>query len=86
MFNKYGIRGWSLDIFRSYLTNRMQHVRQDINTITYGSKLGPLLFLFFLMYKNDIFDLHLKGKILLFVADAAIYYVLWTTRFLVSHT
>jgi hypothetical protein len=77
---KYGIRGLPLEIFKSYLSNRRQYVslrniNSDTENITYGtpqgSNLGPLIFL---LYINDIFDLPLKGTIILFADDAVIYY------------
>lgn len=77
---KYGIRGVTLNIFESYLKNRKQftalnNAKSDALNVTYGtpqgSNLGPLLFL---LYINDIFDLPLKGSIILFADDAVIYY------------
>lgn len=78
-----GIRGPLHDWIKSYLNRRRQFVDIDntisstqINTsaisIPQGSALSPLLFL---LYINDIFQLQLHGKIILFADDTAIVYV-----------
>ena len=83
---KYGIRGNSLEWFRSYLTDRNlrvkchdnktgQNIYSDPFPITYGtpqgSCLGPLLFLIFC---NDIY-LHLEHcNCILFADDTTLYY------------
>lgn len=75
-----GVRGVSLDLFKSYLTNRMQYVEIDGNRsnmevvtrgVPQGSCLGPL---FFLIYINSVCDLPLSGKISLFADDTVILY------------
>lgn len=77
---KYGILGNSLELLKNYLKNRKQYVylnnkKSHLLTvkcgIPQGSILGPLLFS---IYVNDIFDLPLNGKILLFADDAVIIY------------
>ena len=53
---KIGIRGTTLEWFRSYLSNRKQFVvidgiSSDLIDVTIGSILGPILFL---IYINDL--------------------------------
>ena len=73
----YGIRGYALEFFESYLKNRKQYVScnntsSHITTIEYGvpqgSVLGPLLFV---MYVNDIVNAVQGMKIRLFADDTA---------------
>lgn len=74
-----GVRGITLDLFRSYLTNRKQCVKidadlSDEDTISYGvpqgSVLGPTLFL---VYVNDLCKMNLPNcNIYAYADDTAI--------------
>lgn len=75
-----GIRGHPLDLISSYLTNRNQFVslngctssmRQMTLGVAQGSKLGPLMYL---VYTNDLGDLPLEGKVMMYADDVAILY------------
>ena len=73
-----GIRGSTLKLFRSYLSNRRQVVRINgvfsseiifTQGVVQGSVLGSWLFLLFF---NSIAELQLKGKIFLFADDCVL--------------
>ena len=75
----YGIRGNTLKLFKSYLTNRSQYVlfdgeKSDIRDITYGvpqrSIIGPLLFI---LYINDFSGVSDKLFCVLFADDTNIF-------------
>lgn len=81
--SRLGIRGSVYRLIESYLYGRRQFVVID-NTVSdqaidyhgfsipQGSALGPL---FLLLYLNDIFQLKLHGKLVLFADDIAVVYV-----------
>ena len=77
--NNYGVRGNSLELIKSYLTNRLQYVSalgEKSNKlpvefgVPQGSVLGPLLFI---VYINDIYRSTNLGKFILFADDTNIF-------------
>ena len=77
---KYGIVGMSLQIIKSYLTNRTQCVEIEGNRSEYrdvdigvpqGSILGPLLFL---IYINDFPKICTNSSCILYADDTAIFF------------
>jgi hypothetical protein len=73
VLEKYGVRGDTLELFASYLRNRMQMVKiGDVfslkATISSGV-VGPLLYLIFI---NAIGSLNLSGKLYLFADNAVL--------------
>ena len=77
--NHYGVRGNSLELIKSYLTNRLQYVsalgeKSNKLPVQFGvpqdSVLGPLLFI---VYINDIYRSTNLGKFIVFADDTNIF-------------
>ena len=78
----YGIRGTSLALIKSYLTNRYQYVQFEnsdselleiITGIPQGSILGPL---FFSVFINDLVNSSNNFQFLMYADDTTIYFSL----------
>ena len=77
---RFGLRGCVCQLFRSYLSDRLQfvqvgHKNSVVLEVTYGvpkgSVLGPILFL---RYTSDIEKICQSSKIILFADDTTIYF------------
>ena len=80
----YGVRGTSLALIKSYLTNRYQYMYvqfensdsellEIVTGIPQGSILGPL---FFSVFINDLVNSSNKFQFLMYVDDTTIYFSL----------
>lgn len=76
----FGVRGICHKLFRDYLKNRTQYVNIDNNfsepkTVLCGLPQGTVLApIMFIIYLNDILTLDIKGSIISFADDTAIYF------------
>ena len=78
--NHYGIRGPTLNLLKSYLTNRKQYVKigkqkSELRNIScgvpQGSVLGPLLFI---LYINDLHKACTTGDMRIFADDTTVFF------------
>lgn len=80
VLDNIGFRGTPYQLMYSYLSNRIQCAKingtiSEVKVVEYGvpqgTVLGPLLFN---IYLNDLFSLKVKGEIISFADDTAIFY------------
>lgn len=76
----YGLQASAIHLIRSYLQGRKQYVQIENSTssvglvkygVPQGSVLGPLLFT---LYINDISNLNLNGKLVMYADDISLFY------------
>ena len=89
--DKYGIRGNTLNLFKSYFSDRLQYVNyeevssykryQNLGVIQ-GSKLGPL---FFDVYSSDFCELCRNDNSVLYADDTSLVYVGDNIEALLNH-
>lgn len=76
----FGVRGICHKLFSDYLTNRTQYVKienflSDPKTVLCGLPQGTVLApIMFIIYLNDLLTLDIKGSIVSFADDTAIYF------------
>ena len=88
--NHYGIRGPTLNLLKSYLTNRKQYVKigkqkSELRNIScgvpQGSVLGPLLFI---LYINDLHKACTTGDMRIFADDTTVFFKCKNTKDITS--